>query len=254
MGAAPQLSSGTTARLGYPLEDDGFYDEAFEAPRVPRAPYRDLMALLGGLDLADLATAVSAGVEKQGVSFGSGATAEPFHVDPVPRVMDASEWQLVERGLAQRVRALAAFIADVYGDRSIVAAGVVPERAIETCVYFEPWMIGVDVPAWAYTAVAGMDLVRGTDGLLAVLEDNLRTPSGLTYASAARTAVDGALPGPRRPPGARSTRPTTRSAPPCARRRSTVTASPTWSCSPTARRTAPGTSTGCWRGAWGCRW
>ena len=51
-------------------------------------------------------------------------------------------------------------------------------------------MIGVEVPAWSYTAVAGMDLVRGADGLLAVLEDNLRTPSGLTYASAARTAVD----------------------------------------------------------------
>jgi uncharacterized circularly permuted ATP-grasp superfamily protein len=193
MGASPQLSSGTTA-LGYPL-DDGFYDEAFEAPSVPRAHYRELMTLLGGLDLAGLAAAVTAGVEELGVSFGSGAEAEPFHVDPVPRVVGASEWRLVERGLAQRVRALAAFTADVYGERSIVAAGVVPERAIETCEYFEPWMIGVDVPVWAYTAVAGMDLVRGTDGLLAVLEDNLRTPSGLTYASAARTSVDSALPG-----------------------------------------------------------
>ncbi len=196
MGAAPQLSSGTTANLGYPLEDDGFYDEAFEAQGTPRAHYRELLTLLGGLDLAGLAGAVTAGVDELGVSFGSGATAEAFHVDPVPRVMDAAEWQLVERGLAQRVRALSAFTADVYGDRAIVAAGVVPERAIETSVYFEPWMIGVDIPAWAYTAVAGMDLVRGSDGLLAVLEDNLRTPSGLTYASAARTAVDGALPGP----------------------------------------------------------
>ena len=196
MGAAPQVSSGTTAALGYPLDDEGFYDEAFEAPRVPRAHYRELLTLLAGLDLSALAAAVSAGVDELGVSFGSGATAEPFHVDPVPRVMDAAEWDLVERGLAQRVRALNAFTADVYGERAIVTAGVVPERAIETSVYFEPWMIGVDVPAWSYTAVAGMDLVRGTDGLLAVLEDNLRTPSGLTYASAARTAVDGALPGP----------------------------------------------------------
>ena len=62
-------------------------------------------------------------------------------------------------------------------------------------------MIGVDVPAWSYTAVAGMDLVRGADGLLWVLEDNLRTPSGITYASAARAAVDAALPG--QPPAAR---------------------------------------------------
>ena len=67
--------------------------------------------------------------------------------------------------------------------------------------YFEPWMIGVEVPPWHYTAVAGMDLVRGADGLLAVLEDNLRTPSGLAYASAARTVVDRALPFP--PPAER---------------------------------------------------
>ena len=144
---------------------------------------------------------MSAEVERLGVSFGSGASEEPFHLDPVPRVMDAAEWELVEGGLAQRVRALSAFTADVYGERAIVAAGVVPERAIETSVYFEPWMIGVEVPAWHYTAVAGMDLVRGADGLLAVLEDNLRTPSGLAYASAARTVVDRVLPFP--PPAER---------------------------------------------------
>ena len=236
MGAAPQLSSGTTANLGYPLEDDGFYDEAFEAQGTPRAHYRELLTLLGGLDLAALAGAVTAGVDELGVSFGSGATAEAFHVDPVPRVMDAAEWQLVERGLAQRVRALSAFTADVYGDRAIVAAGVVPERAIETSVYFEPWMIGVDIPAWAYTAVAGMDLVRGADGLLAVLEDNLRTPSGLTYAERG-THGGGRRPSRsgRPPRGARWHRPTRRWGRRCARRLPTATASRSWCCSPTAR-------------------
>lgn len=201
MGAPPLPSGGTTGVLDYQLEDDGFYDEAFEESGTPRAAYRRLMGALGELDLGELATSVSAEVERLEVSFGSGASEEPFHLDPVPRVMDAAEWELLEGGLAQRVRALSAFTADVYGRRAIVAAGVVPERAIETSVYFEPWMIGVEVPAWHYTAVAGMDLVRGADGLLAVLEDNLRTPSGLAYASAARTVVDRVLPFP--PPAER---------------------------------------------------
>jgi uncharacterized circularly permuted ATP-grasp superfamily protein len=187
--------------MAYPVEEDGYYDEAFEATGVLRAPYRDVLPLLDGADLGELATAVAAGVEQLGVSFGSGASAEPFHVDPVPRVLDGAEWELIERGLRQRVSALARFTADVYSGREIVAAGVVPERAIETSRHFEPWMLGVDVPAWSYTAVAGMDLVRGGDGRLWVLEDNLRTPSGIAYASAARAAVDAAFPG--KPPAGR---------------------------------------------------
>ncbi|HEU0023617.1 MAG TPA: circularly permuted type 2 ATP-grasp protein [Thermoleophilaceae bacterium] len=193
MGAVPQLSDGPTAEPGYFLADD-FYDEAFDAPGVPRADYLELLAALAQTDLAGLATAISEEVERLGVSFGFGASAQAFHVDPVPRVFAASEWELVERALAQRVRALRSFIADVYGARSIVSAGVVPERAIETSRYFEPWMIGVQVPAWSYLPVAGMDLVRGADGRLWILEDNLRTPSGFAYASAARTAVDPHLP------------------------------------------------------------
>ena len=129
-----------------------------------------------------------------GVAFGSPPDDEPFHVDPVPRIMAAAEWDLVERSLSQRVRALRAFTADVYGARRIVSEGVVPSRAVETCSYFEPWMLGVEVPEWAYMPVAGMDLVRGADGKLAVLEDNVRTPSGITYAVAARTAADRHLP------------------------------------------------------------
>jgi len=181
--------------VSYPVDDDGFYDEAYEATGVLRPAYRDVLPLLTQADLGELAASVAAGVEQLGASFGSGASAEPFPLDPVPRVLDGAEWSRIEGGLRQRVRALAAFTADVYGDRAIVAAGVVPERAVETCQYFEPWMIGVDVPAWSYTAVAGMDLVRGSEGLFSVLEDNLRTPSGIAYASTARAVVDAALPG-----------------------------------------------------------
>src|SRR5829696_6304588 len=132
MGASPQTSRGTTGALFYAVEDDGYYDEAFEATGVPRAAYGHVLGMLSGTDLAELATSVAAGVEQLGASFGSGASAEPFHLDPIPRVLNGAEWSRIESGLGQRVRALSAFAADVYGERAIVAAGVVPERALET--------------------------------------------------------------------------------------------------------------------------
>jgi uncharacterized circularly permuted ATP-grasp superfamily protein len=151
-----------------------------------------LPAELRGLAHADLARAaegVSADLREAGVQFGDG----PFRLDPVPRVVDAAEWHLLERGLAQRAEALNAFIADCYGDRDIVRAGVIPAEVVESADHFEPWMLGVAVPS-CHAPIAGLDLVRGADGRFVVLEDNLRTPSGLAYAMTARTAVDARLP------------------------------------------------------------
>ena len=105
-------------------------------------------------------------------------------MDPVPRVIDAAEWAAASAGLAQRARALAAFVADVYGERRAVAAGVVPERVIESAAYHEPDAAGLEVRAAGF--FAGLDLVRGDDGELRVLEDNARTPSGIAYATGAR--------------------------------------------------------------------
>lgn len=178
-----------------PYELNGVYDEAFRPDGAPRPAYRDVLAGLAEADLSALAGAVAERIVALGASFGSGRDRVPFHTDPVPRILEGAEWDLVERGLGQRLQALCAFVADVYGDRRVVEAGVVPERAIETCSYFEPWLHGVPLPPWAYVPVAGIDLVRGADGRLRVLEDNLRTPSGLTYASAARSAADRYLPG-----------------------------------------------------------
>ena len=154
---------------------------------------------LEGVDggaLARAARAVDGGLRQSEVDFGD----EPFRVDPVPRVIDAEEWARLERGLSQRARALNAFIADCYGDREIVAAGVLRADVLESGHHFEPWMLGVGVRG-GHAPIAGLDLVRAPDGRFRVLEDNLRTPSGFAYAMAAREAVDAHLP--VSPPAAR---------------------------------------------------
>ena len=107
----------------------------------------------------------------------------------MPRVLTAEEWHDVKVGLAQRVKALNAFVADAYGARSIVKAGIVPARVIETAEHYEPAMQGVTPPGGQWIGVAGLDVVRDAEGEFRVLEDNLMTPSGFSYAVAARDAV-----------------------------------------------------------------
>ena len=111
------------------------------------------------------------------MTFGAGSARSPFRVDPVPRVIDRGEWTATSTGLTQRARALAAFLGDVYGERRIVAAGLIPERVIDSSAYYEPDARGLQVRPDGF--LAGLDLVRGDDGELKVLEDNTRTPSGL---------------------------------------------------------------------------
>jgi uncharacterized circularly permuted ATP-grasp superfamily protein len=132
-------------------------------------------------------------VANEGVGFHSADGEEAFLIDPVPRVIDAAEWEGIEAGLAQRVRALNRFVADVYGDRRIVHEGVVPARVIDTAEYFEPEMVGVRPPGGLWIGVAGLDLVRDAEGRFLVLEDNVRTPSGCAYTVAARRALVTAL-------------------------------------------------------------
>jgi uncharacterized circularly permuted ATP-grasp superfamily protein len=103
----------------------------------------------------------------------------PF--DIIPRILSRGEWAELERGLIQRVEALNAFLADLYGPREILKAGIIPEDLIFQNPHFRLEMIGVQPPNGVYIHVAGIDLVRtGTDGFY-VLEDNLRTPSGVSY-------------------------------------------------------------------------
>jgi carboxylate-amine ligase len=169
------------------------YDEAVDEQGRPRASHEGALRALVGRDLQALAGTVDEQVAGEGVCFHSAVGDEAFLIDPVPRVIDAGEWEAIEAGLRQRARALNAFVADVYADRRIVDAGVVPERVIDTAEYHEPAMNGVRPPGDIWIGIAGLDLVRDAKGHFQVLEDNVRTPSGYSYAAAARRALSAQL-------------------------------------------------------------
>jgi uncharacterized circularly permuted ATP-grasp superfamily protein len=170
----------------YQLETDCF-DEAYAAEGDPRPHYVPLLEALDGQDLQELRERVAARVAASGLTFGAG---EPIAVDPVPRLLAAEEWERLRAGLLQRARALNAFLLDAYGPQRIFDAGVVPQRLLDTSDGYAPAMQGLLDPEVPPATVAGLDLVRGRDGELRVLEDNLRMPSGATYALAVRDIVE----------------------------------------------------------------
>ena len=166
------------------------YEEDRDGEGRPRPLYAALLDALNDADLEAIVGVVQRRLADDGVSFGG----LPFVVDPIPRLIPAEEWELLVVGLAQRARALNAFLSDVYGERRIVEAGVLTAATIEEAEGYESQLAG-RVPAGATAAsVIGFDLVRGADGRFVVLEDNLRTPSGIAYLIAARDAVRAALP------------------------------------------------------------
>jgi len=103
----------------------------------------------------------------------------PF--DYIPRAISADEWEIVDRGLKQRVQALNAFLHDIYHHEHIVRDGIIPRRMIVSNVYYRPEMVSLDVPGGVYITASGIDLIRDEQGQYYVLEDNLRSPSGFSY-------------------------------------------------------------------------
>ena len=154
-----------------------------------------LLAAFGEMDLRALSRSLSDDLRERNVTFGAGddGQVEAFVMDPVPRVIERDEWGALAAGLAQRAEALERFVADVYGERRIVAAGRVPWSAIESAEFFEPRMAQLPPASGRWITIAGLDLVRDGDGPFMVLEDNVRTPSGIAYAVAAREVLSGHL-------------------------------------------------------------
>src|SRR3954471_8541744 len=168
-------------------EPGAVYDEAFSAPGVPRPHYAAALDRLAGADLGAVREDVQASVDATGCGFRVAGGADAFVVDPVPRIIEAAEWWSLSAGIEQRVRALDAFVRDVYDGRAIVDAGGGPARVVDSADHHEP-----DVRAHRrpfQIGMAGLDLIRDADGRFLVLEDNVRTPSGYAYMIAVRRAT-----------------------------------------------------------------
>lgn len=179
-------------------EPSDAWDEAFDADGEPRPLYASLLARLADCDLTALATAVAEHAAGEGATFGGDRA---FPIDPIPRLIESVEWRELEAGLGQRVRALDAFVGDLARERRAVEAGVVPERLAATLPFLEPDLADLPDPPSARIAIAGLDVVRDIDGRFHVLEDNVRTPSGMAYLLATRRATKAHLDydEPRRP-------------------------------------------------------
>jgi len=173
------------------------WDEMFVSAGVTRTSYEPVIAAVQTLDAEDL-TARAEGLARafldRGVTFDVGGVERPFPLDVIPRIIEAAEWEVVSAGVAQRVRALEAFLADVYGARQVVADGVVPQRVLITSKYFERQAAGIDPANGVRIHVAGIDLIRDEHGRFRVLEDNVRVPSGVSYVMENRRATMQALP------------------------------------------------------------
>jgi len=173
-----------------------FFDEMVDAEGRPRPHYRALYDRLSAMSdegLEERIRTVNAFFLTQGIGFtvygDEAGTDRIFPFDLIPRIVPADEWSHVETGLAQRVRALNLFLGDLYGAQRILTEGVVPLELVFGSRNLRREMIGVEPPGGVYAHIAGIDLIRDGDGTYFVLEDNVRTPSGVSYMLESRQAL-----------------------------------------------------------------
>lgn len=164
------------------------FDEMHGPEGLVRHQYRDVAAQLFSLPpeaLGHKQREAEVLFRRLGITFavygevGGGERLIPF--DVIPRVFAAAEWALLQRGLKQRVRALNAFLHDIYHDQDILRAGLIPSSQVQGNSLYRPQMRGIDLPNQVYAHIAGVDVVRVAQNDFYVLEDNLRTPSGVSY-------------------------------------------------------------------------
>jgi len=187
------------------------FDEMF-APdgsiRPHYAPLHERIRELSGGDLAERQRLQDQLFLLQGITFtvygAESSTEKIIPTDLFPRVIPAAEWAKIEAGLIQRLTALNIFLGDIYGEQKILNDGVVPRDLVMGAPSFRREMIGLYVPHGTYVNVCGSDLIRGPDGEYAVLEDNLRVPSGVSYMLANRDASRRAFPNAYRKSGVRA--------------------------------------------------
>lgn len=184
-----------------PYELDGFFDEMFAADGSVRPHYRALLQRFGDLTRAEFERkrrGVDQSFLREGITFtvygDQQGTERIFPFDLVPRIIPAKEWAEVERGLVQRITALNLFLQDVYGEQKILRDGVIPREYILGAKHYRPEFQGVRPPKGIYIHICGTDLIRDDAGRYLVLEDNGRTPSGVSYLLENREAMKRAFP------------------------------------------------------------
>jgi uncharacterized circularly permuted ATP-grasp superfamily protein len=185
--------------LNYEFEQA--YDEMFESPGVPRPHYQALYRTLLELPPEELhksQKAADLSFLHQGITFtvydDKEGTERIFPNDLLPRIIPGQEWRQVEQGLTQRITALNLFLKDIYHEGRILADGIVPRELVYSCRHFRREMRGLSVPRDIYVSICGTDLIRLPDGSFAVLEDNLRVPSGVSYMLANRKVLKRVFP------------------------------------------------------------
>ena len=180
------MNAETTELTAYDL--GGFWDEMFDADGRVREHYAPLarrLATLSAQDVTRRQLAAELSFQARGITFAVNQDPSgiekiiPF--DLIPRIITAEEWQRIERGLERRVRALNLFLHDVYHEQKILRSGLIPPELILGARGYRRGFRGVEVPRGVYTHIVGSDLVRDASGEFYVLEDNLRTPSGVSY-------------------------------------------------------------------------
>ncbi|HWE65446.1 MAG TPA: circularly permuted type 2 ATP-grasp protein [Acidimicrobiales bacterium] len=186
---------------GYGSDARGLTKAAFDemvgldgATRTPYGGVASSLSQMGPEDVSGRATRLARAFMDQGVTFDLDGEERPFPLDVVPRIFTAQEWNQVSTGVAQRVRALEEFLADIYGAGRIVSDGLIPHEVVTSSPGFVRAAFGLTPPNGVRIHVAGIDVIRDEEGEFRVLEDNVRSPSGVSYVLANRAAMARVLP------------------------------------------------------------
>ncbi|MES1964715.1 circularly permuted type 2 ATP-grasp protein [Psychrobacter sp. AH5] len=189
-----QTKSGTKDKAKAPAEKRSCFDELQDA----KGNYRPAAQAVGDwLDNTSMDAINHLNEQAENIFYRKGVTFTVYSdakniermipFDIVPRIIAASEWQKIEKGCQQRITALNAFLHDIYHEQAIMKSGIVPASYVYASGCYEPWMMGIKLDKPIYSHISGIDLIRDEDGRFCVLEDNLRTPSGVSYMLESRT-------------------------------------------------------------------
>ncbi|WP_028298384.1 circularly permuted type 2 ATP-grasp protein [Olivibacter sitiensis] len=169
------------------IPNENTWDEMYDSKSI-RRQYGGVFSTLEKLDVENLSNKHRLAGElfmNQGITFtvynNNEGIERIFPFDIIPRIITGEEWDNLEKGIGQRLKALNMFLRDIYHEQQILNDGVIPAELIASCPDYTREAFGINVPYDIYVHISGIDLIRGADGKFYILEDNLRTPSGVSY-------------------------------------------------------------------------